>query len=344
MSEKPPLHVVLDRSKRLRQATERLGLSSDTTLWSGWHVKYQFICLYGHRFSTTPVTLVSPTAKGCPECSAQRSMQVLLDAVQLQGVSCLSTQWKGEKSVYDFYCGCGHQWQRNAKNALRHPGCPACVKRARYQKTRLTDGLERLQKAAEKKGGRCLNETYLGTGRRHQFICAQEHTWSAMGHEILRDSWCQRCGIEQSSRQRLHPEGFERLRALAASHGGICLSDGEYLGVRQHVRFRCKEGHEWETLGRRVIRGTWCPICSIDKRRLTLADAQNAASAHGGQCLSMAYENNAAYMEWLCHRGHHWRAPLAVIRAGHWCAQCAVIARISNSKSKALIRYTAAPE
>ncbi len=334
-------HVILDRSPRLRSGVDRLGLSSDETQWLGWQVKYLFTCRQGHRFSTTPTTLINPQAKGCPDCIAQRSLQALQEANRAQGVTCLATHWQGEKALYSFSCQCGHQWQRTGKNALRCPGCPACIKKVRYQKLRRADGLETIQQAAAKQGGRCLGEDYLGTGRPYPFICAQRHTWQAVGHEVLRGSWCKRCADQQKSKRLLDPEGFERLRVIAARHGGVCLDQGEYQGVRQYVRFRCKAGHEWETQGRRVIRGAWCPTCSIDKRRLTLADAQSAAIARGGQCLSETYKNSVAYMQWLCHRGHFWKAPFATIRAGHWCMQCAIIERIKNRNSRAMARYMA---
>lgn len=343
MSNSPHSHVILDRSTRLRLAVDRLGLSSDETQWSGWHAKYRFTCAHGHHFSTTPSTLVSPKAKGCPSCIAQQYMQILLEAAKLQGVMCSSTQWLSEKTLYTFSCRCGHRWQRSGKNALRHSGCPACGKHERYRAARLADGLERLQQAAVKRGGQCLSETYLGTSQRYTFICAQKHTWHAVGNEVLRGSWCKRCATGERAKHQLKAEGFERLHVLAASHSGVCLERGEYQGIRQPVRFRCKEGHEWEASGSRVLRGSWCPTCNLDKRRLTLADAQSAALARGGQCLSTTYENNATYMQWLCHRGHCWQAPLATIRAGHWCMQCAVITRIHNRKSKALVRYTTAP-
>ncbi|AZE26036.1 hypothetical protein C4K08_5644 [Pseudomonas chlororaphis subsp. aureofaciens] len=336
-------HAILDRSARLRLAVDRLGLSSDESLWSGWHAKYQFTCAHGHSFSTTPSTLANPRAKGCPNCIAQQHMQILLDTAQLQDVMCSNTQWLGEKALYTFSCRCGHQWQRSGKNALRHPGCPVCSKQTRYLTARLTDGLERLQQAAEKRGGQCLSDTYLGTSQRYPFICAQKHTWYAAGNEVLRGSWCKLCATEGRAKRLLSTEGFQRLQVAAARHEGVLLSEGGYKGGRQRALFRCREGHVWEALVSRVIRGAWCPTCGIDKRRLTLLDAQNAASARGGQCLSTTYVNTSIYLQWLCARGHQWRATLGTIRAGHWCHQCAVMARISSRKSRALVRYMAVP-
>jgi len=53
--------------------------------------------------------------------------------------------------------------------------------------------------------------------------------------------------------------------------------------------------------------------------------------------------NTTKKLHWLCHRGHDWYAPFASIRAGHWCAQCAHIARITNADSLARMRYRVAP-
>jgi hypothetical protein len=93
-------HVILDRSPRLRSGVDRLGLSSDETQWLGWQVKYLFTCRQGHRFSTTPTTLINPQAKGCPDCIAQRSLQALQEANRAQGVTCLATHWQGLLSMW----------------------------------------------------------------------------------------------------------------------------------------------------------------------------------------------------------------------------------------------------
>ena len=60
--------------------------------------------------------------------------------------------------------------------------------------------------------------------------------------------------------------------------------------------------------------------------RLTLADAQAAATARGGKCLSNEYKNSRTPMSWQCgHCGYVWEANLNNIRnAGKsWCPQCA---------------------
>lgn len=74
-----------------------------------------------------------------------------------------------------------------------------------------------------------------------------------------------------------------------ARAGGACISS-EYRHNRGKLRWRCAEGHEWETTADIVKRGCWCPICS-DKARLSDLKAQSflrvqaIAREKGGRCL-----------------------------------------------------------
>eukprot|EP00975_Prorocentrum_lima_P062956 12888544-Prorocentrum_lima.AAC.1 len=49
-------------------------------------------------------------------------------------------------------------------------------------------------------------------------------------------------------------------------------------------------------------------------RRLTLAEANEAARARGGQCLSRKYEGLRKPLVWQCGEGHVWTAPLHSLR------------------------------
>ena len=339
MNDLNPLHAVLDHSQRLRQVVDRLGYSSPETTWRGWHVAHCFNCKQGHVISTPPSALLRANVTGCKQCAGEARLQAVHLAAQSVGATCLSTRWEGEQALYSFKCSCGHQWQRRGRHVAKSPACPLCMRRAHSHRLRLQDGMDKIRQAAAARGGECLAHVYENSAHFYPFRCAKGHEWNAQGHEVLRGSWCKRCSWLQRSEQYLMPNGLERLHAIAASHGGECLSQGAYRGVGERYGFRCKQGHEWQALGKRVVRGGWCPLCANDKKRLTLETAQADARKRGGQCLSTAYTNNSTPMEWVCHRGHFWRAALATIRSNHWCPQCAIIARITNPKSKARLRY-----
>lgn len=96
-----------------------------------------------------------------------------------------------------------------------------------------------------------------------------------------------------------------------------------YEGSKAHYRFRCEAGHEFDMLGARTFRGSWCVECQHESKRYGMSLMHEVAKAHGGRCLSGIYRNAATRLEWECARGHRWWAyPGAIVR-GHWCSACA---------------------
>lgn len=124
------------------------------------------------------------------------------------------------------------------------------------------------------------------------------------------------------------PSTRERLRAVrdaARTNRGACLSPS-YLGVNIPLRFRCAEGHEWETIPYVVLTGHWCPECAAARRgrarRLTLQEMRKIAATKGGRCLSKTYVNANTHLHWECGKKHRWRAIPNSIKRGSWCAIC----------------------
>lgn len=116
--------------------------------------------------------------------------------------------------------------------------------------------------------------------------------------------------------------GIAAAQALAASRGGMCLSEN-YKDTKSNLRWRCARQHEWEAkLGPMRYAKSWCPHC-VGTARLGLDVAQNVAKSHGGLCLSDVYVNVKTPLTWQCASGHEWHAPLAYLRTGRWCPQCA---------------------
>ncbi|MBC7993275.1 MAG: hypothetical protein H7Z15_08550 [Rhizobacter sp.] len=189
----------------------------------------------------------------------------------------------------------------------------------------------------------------------YRFKCATGHEWESWGSKVLAGSWCLQCVREarrgrprtRETRQKIHQalrlsDGLQRLEQQAQAKGGHCLAD-QYLGSLVRHGFRCAEGHEWQATAASVISGKWGATCRDDARRLTLDDAQQAAQARGGRCLSTSHVNGRTPMQWECDRGHVWTTRLETIRLnGSWCPQCAHLAKITGRKSNAHRRYLAA--
>ncbi len=341
-TDRAPLpHPILDRSVRTRQSADRWGFVCLDNEWQGREATYRFQCRDGHVFIKTFNALAQAPKGECPVCVRTRRANQWETLLRQSGLTCLESEWLGHSALHRFRCTGGHAWERSGGRALQNIHCPHCGRADGYIRKRLVDGLERLQQAAANRGGQCLSDHFAGVNHTYTFRCAKGHTWQANGGDVLRRTWCDLCARERKSQDYRLKDGLARLQAKASERGGQCLS-AVYHDARTRYRFRCGAGHEWETTGARVLRGVWCVACAYDSKRLTINDARQTAAERGGQCLSEAYQNTLTKLHWLCHRGHSWHAPLGNIRAGHWCPECAHIARITYRESKARTRYQVA--
>jgi hypothetical protein len=171
------------------------------------------------------------------------------------GGRCLATKYTNAKVELLWRCAKGHEfWKTPA--AIRADGswCPTCSPRQAVT-------LERLQRAAARRGGRCLALRALGSERHVRWECAEGHRWWASTSHVLRGSWCPECA---PSRQMTIGE----MRDLARARGGRCLST-RYVKSRARLRWACREGHAFEATPTAVIAGRWCLVCKRAAARRT---------------------------------------------------------------------------
>ncbi|WP_434284699.1 zinc-ribbon domain-containing protein [Clostridium botulinum] len=195
-----------------------------------------------------------------------------------------------------------------------------------YKKCTLRD----MKGLAKSRGGKCLSEKYINTDTKLIWQCAKGHIWPATPHAVKRGSWCPDC-----SKKRKHT--IKEMQDLAKSKGGKCLSK-EYVNTQTKLEWQCKNGHIWSMQPNVVIRGQWCPKCSIQRRadmqRLTITEMQNIAKTYGGKCLSLKYVNVDTKLKWQCNSGHIWLARPHDIKKGAWCPKCARIKFFNEEKCR----------
>ena len=122
------------------------------------------------------------------------------------------------------------------------------------------DQLAAMQRIAQSRGGTFLSTEFLGEGYKHRWKCKEGHEWEARPRDIkFHKSWCPTCGAARRGRKRRL--GIEQMRALARERGGRCLSR-IYVNTQTKLRWRCKNGHEWEAApGNVKHNASWCPKC-----------------------------------------------------------------------------------
>ncbi len=237
------------------------------------------------------------------------------------GLSCPDTEYVGWKSKYRFVCAAGH---------LRVMSLHAVVSGVHRCLDCMGDGfLQRLRDAAAAIGHECLDTVWRGATGTYRFRCGQGHEWTrctpgrfGTDHAVQ----CTACVAGVASLAR-RADKLVEIRAAAVARGGACLTE-TYPGDDAPLQLRCAQGHEWQTPGSSLSRGTWCPRCArIEGGRQTrlqdgLKRLQQAAAKQGGTLLSETYHGSRQRYAVRCAAGHEWEARGSLLMNGNWCRTC----------------------
>lgn len=189
--------------------------------------------------------------------------------------------------------------------------------------------LELLKETAMRMGGECLSVIYLGVMKKHSFVCAKGHRWNATASSIKSGTWCPGCKSERiGESNRKH--SVESMASFAASKHGKFLSS-EFTSVNVRYEWACSRGHRWLAAPTDIMKGTWCPECSVSAQRGSLEQMQNLAASRGGACISDTYISSQTKLRWRCAYGHEWEArPDNVKNRRSWCPICARNLRVTG--------------
>ena len=230
--------------------------------------RYRFVCAQGHEWAAEPTRMRGKDA-WCPQCANidRAKRRVLVDGLEKlqrmaaqRGGQCLTDAYMGTTAHYRMQCTLGHQWQSTGSDLLGGSWCKYCAALENGKRKTLVDGLERVQQAAQAKGGVCLTEAYLGSQANYHFRCQRGHEWQMKFWDANQGQWCTRCAREDWIQKT-----FETLREIAHARGGICLSE-QYMNSDVKLHWECDRGHRWYALPANIRKGHWCFECSsIDK-------------------------------------------------------------------------------
>jgi len=225
------------------------------------------------------------------------------------GGACLSSEYRHAHVKLRWRCAEGHEWDATANSVRRGTWCPAC-----YDATHLVGGkaFTHVKTIARARGGRCLSTRY-GNAKTHlRWRCAEGHEWEAVPGSISSGTWCPRCAGMVLTIDDMHE--------FARARGGLCLAT-EYVNSRTPMRWRCAEGHEWETKPSNISAGAWCSHCAGVARK-TIADVQAMVAERGGVCLSTTIKSVFDPLRFRCRVGHVFKSTTHRVRQGGWCKRC----------------------
>jgi hypothetical protein len=122
--------------------------------------------------------------------------------------------------------------------------------------------IDDMQKWAEKKGGRCISRKYDGAHHHLKWRCKKGHTWMAKPTNIMSGKWCPLCRNEKLSARFRTKNAIQKYRLVARKRGGVLLTRKAPRNQREHLQWRCRNGHIFWSKGNNALNGRWCKKCA----------------------------------------------------------------------------------
>lgn len=294
--------------------------------WINCNTKYKWKCQNGHIFEK----LFDAIKKGewCKQCTKVGISKCRDFASKYEG-ELLSTEYVDNKTKLEWKCRNNHVFERAWKHMISRPNfCPQCPK-IKLEKSEKPDpqkkvlGIEDCHQEAEKLGGKCLETKYNNRRSLMRWICKNNHTFTlTLGAVRNNGRWCRECCIDKKR------HNISVAHNLAEKYGGQCLST-EYVNLETPMKWRCKEGHEWE-VNMSNIKGSnsWCRMCHLRTRRDKSIDrVYKYVSMLNGEILTkkdIPYDIQADMINvhLKCDKNHIWTSTFKTIQRGSWCPKC----------------------
>ncbi|MBW2995407.1 zinc-ribbon domain-containing protein [Candidatus Woesearchaeota archaeon] len=221
--------------------------------------KLEWKCAKGHIWEAIPASI--KVGRWCPICAIKKvadlkrlPIEKMHELAKAKGGECLSDVYINSQTKIKWKCNKGHIWNATPSDIKNGNWCPFCSGRRQTIKD--------MHKIAKIRGGNCISKKYLGTHKKHKWVCDMGHVWEATPANIKRGTWCPICSkMKKGSFQKLT---IEEMFLIAENRGGKCISK-EYINVKTKLKWQCSKGHEWYAIPDNIKRGRWCPVCAKDK-------------------------------------------------------------------------------
>lgn len=190
--------------------------------------------------------------------SRAKLIELMKAIAEQHGGQCLSSAYVDMNTKLSWKCKQGHEWTAIPSSIQQGVWCPRCSREKSANAQR--DSIEDMRNLASKKEGVCISTEYINSQKKLRWKCKYGHQWDAVPFSIKKGHWCPICSKSGVGAKRT----IEEFKRLALERGGECLSD-TYLGIHSKLKWRCKDGHEWDATPGSVSQGRWCSRCGRAK-------------------------------------------------------------------------------
>lgn len=221
------------------------------------HSELNFKCKSGHKFKRSLIS----TRKNywCDKCEknshADEAIFAMNKVAKKRGGKCLSvpSDYKDKLGFLLFECKNGHKFKKRRMEITAGQWCVRCNKEASNEKM-----LMELKVKARALGLTLLSNNYKPLVL-FKFKCKYGHVVNRTRYEILLKRGCQQC----SKNKR-----YNEIQDIAKARGGKLLTKS-YDSPDKISKWKCKEGHIWQTKFFNVVYGgLWCPTCRGNSLKL----------------------------------------------------------------------------
>ncbi len=286
----------------------------------GYTTKLKWKCSEGHVWSSAPRNIKA--GSWCPKCFRLRSRLKLEDLKKIaneKGGEVLSELYNPNIKI-KIQCKAGHLFKIRGPELKSGVWCKECANES------MRMDIEVIREKAKSLGGKCLSKTYKNNLQKLKWECVKGHRWEATYGSISAGRWCPECGnLKKGISRRKY--GIKDAQRVAKKNQGKCLS-GKLSITSDSLLWECKNGHRWNAKFDHVLRGSWCPECSLiesglKRRKYTLKDIKVLVAKKGGKLLSSEVGTVKEKVHVLCGCGFEFFPNSSSLEKGSWCPRCA---------------------
>ena len=170
----------------MREIAEKHGGKCLSDSYINSKAKLLWQCAKGHQWKAIPSSI--KRGQWCSKCAgiAKLTIEEMQRIAEERGGKCLSDSYINSKTKLLWECKKEHQWEAKPSNIKSGHWCHVCA-----GNVKLT--IEELHLLAEKRGGKCLSDSYINSKTKLLWQCAKGHQWEAIPSNIKRGQWCWEC-------------------------------------------------------------------------------------------------------------------------------------------------------
>lgn len=233
------LDARLDRLRGLARAQGGECLSPEFPRDGQVHLR----CAEGHEWKTS---LESFRGRGswCPRCAGRPALSDLQELAENAGGTLVSRRYVHSALPLKWRCSAGHVFEALPRDVRLGKWCKRC--------DWLGGLLGEALRAAERRGGKLLDDPGEDRDAKLRWRCKQGHVWRQRVQVIAVGYWCAKCADTRLTIGEMHRTAQKNL--------GRCLST-EYINSATKLLWECSEKHQWWATPNNIRRGKWCRTC-----------------------------------------------------------------------------------